>query len=278
MIGPHGPSVPRGAGTPSVLDVVVERLRGQGPPAHEVWLPPLADPSTLDALLPPLTADPGPRAPRPASPPTGRSRCRWASSTAPTPAPRRAVGRARRGGGARGGRRRAAVGQVDLAHARRRGRADPHAGRGAVLRGGPRRRHARRRQRRLTPHVERVASSPACLGLPAVHRRRRRPADPRVTRQVCPARESPPCPPVVNAPLDPVRIDEPGHKPGHLGHPKLEAGCRPRGPIVTLQLGNQELVLRRRYELLSVINDIGIFLAFTIGSVASSGRSCSTWA
>jgi hypothetical protein len=39
------------------------------------------------------------------------------------------------------------------------------------------------------------------------------------------------------------------------------------GPM-TLQLGNQELVLRQRYELLSVINDIGIFLAFTIGSVA----------
>ncbi|MHC1562894.1 type VII secretion protein EccCa [Actinomycetospora sp. C-140] len=57
VIGPHGPSVPRGAGgTPSVLDVVVERLRGQGPPAHEVWLPPLADPATLDALLPPLSA------------------------------------------------------------------------------------------------------------------------------------------------------------------------------------------------------------------------------
>ncbi|GAA4865995.1 type VII secretion protein EccCa [Actinomycetospora straminea] len=60
VIGPHGPSVPRGAGggTPSVLDVVVERLRGQGPPAHEVWLPPLADPATLDALLPPLTETP----------------------------------------------------------------------------------------------------------------------------------------------------------------------------------------------------------------------------
>ncbi|MEJ2888233.1 type VII secretion protein EccCa [Actinomycetospora aeridis] len=66
VIGPHGPSVPSGpGGTPSVLDVVVERLRGQGPPAHEVWLPPLADPATLDALLPPLseTADRGLTAP-----------------------------------------------------------------------------------------------------------------------------------------------------------------------------------------------------------------------
>ncbi|MEJ2865998.1 type VII secretion protein EccCa [Actinomycetospora flava] len=54
VIGPDQ----RGGGSPSVLDVVVERLRGQGPPAHEVWLPPLADPATLDALLPPLTATP----------------------------------------------------------------------------------------------------------------------------------------------------------------------------------------------------------------------------
>ncbi|GAA4936212.1 YrhK-like protein [Actinomycetospora succinea] len=39
------------------------------------------------------------------------------------------------------------------------------------------------------------------------------------------------------------------------------------GPI-TLTLGNQELVLRQRYELLSIINDIGIFVFFTVGSVA----------
>ncbi len=40
------------------------------------------------------------------------------------------------------------------------------------------------------------------------------------------------------------------------------------GQSITLQLGNQELVLRQRYELLSIINDIGIFLAFTLGSIA----------
>jgi hypothetical protein len=39
------------------------------------------------------------------------------------------------------------------------------------------------------------------------------------------------------------------------------------GPI-TLTLGNQELVLRQRFELLSIINDIGIFLFFTVGSIA----------
>lgn len=39
----------------TLLDVVVRRLVGQGPPAHEVWLPPLDLPPTLDQLLPPLT-------------------------------------------------------------------------------------------------------------------------------------------------------------------------------------------------------------------------------
>ncbi|MCR6484982.1 type VII secretion protein EccCb [Amycolatopsis sp. OK19-0408] len=36
------------------LDVVVSRLAELGPPAHEVWLPPLRDPYPLDALLPDL--------------------------------------------------------------------------------------------------------------------------------------------------------------------------------------------------------------------------------
>ncbi|WP_370946458.1 type VII secretion protein EccCa [Amycolatopsis sp. cg5] len=39
---------------PSELDVIVSRLVGQGPPAHEVWLPPLKEPSSLDTLLPNL--------------------------------------------------------------------------------------------------------------------------------------------------------------------------------------------------------------------------------
>jgi len=45
-------------GPARVLDVVVDRLRGQGRPAHQVWLPPLQEPPTLDQLLPPLTLDP----------------------------------------------------------------------------------------------------------------------------------------------------------------------------------------------------------------------------
>jgi len=42
----------------SLLSVAVERLRGAGLPALQVWLPPLAEPPALDALLPGLTADP----------------------------------------------------------------------------------------------------------------------------------------------------------------------------------------------------------------------------
>jgi len=39
---------------PSELEVIVNRLIGQGPPAHEVWLPPLDDSNSLDTLLPNL--------------------------------------------------------------------------------------------------------------------------------------------------------------------------------------------------------------------------------
>jgi S-DNA-T family DNA segregation ATPase FtsK/SpoIIIE len=41
---------------PSELEVIVGRLVGQGPPAHEVWLPPLNEPPSMDTLLPPLAA------------------------------------------------------------------------------------------------------------------------------------------------------------------------------------------------------------------------------
>lgn len=40
----------------TVLDVIVDRLEGQGPPAHAVWLPPLAEAPSLDQLLPALAA------------------------------------------------------------------------------------------------------------------------------------------------------------------------------------------------------------------------------
>ena len=43
---------------PTIMSALVERMSGVGPPAHQIWLPPLADPPTLDQLLPPLSVDP----------------------------------------------------------------------------------------------------------------------------------------------------------------------------------------------------------------------------
>jgi S-DNA-T family DNA segregation ATPase FtsK/SpoIIIE len=40
-----------------LIDVMVERLQGKGVPAHQVWLPPLKEPPTLDQLLPTLVED-----------------------------------------------------------------------------------------------------------------------------------------------------------------------------------------------------------------------------
>lgn len=42
----------------SLLGLALDRLRDSGPPAHQVWLPPLDTPPSLDSLLPPLTPDP----------------------------------------------------------------------------------------------------------------------------------------------------------------------------------------------------------------------------
>ncbi len=42
----------------TVIDVMVERLRGRGPDAHQVWLPPLGDSPAITRLLPPLTVTP----------------------------------------------------------------------------------------------------------------------------------------------------------------------------------------------------------------------------
>ncbi|SDT75309.1 type VII secretion protein EccCa [Actinoplanes derwentensis] len=39
---------------PKLADVMVDRIVGQGPPAHQVWLPPLEDSSALDELLGPV--------------------------------------------------------------------------------------------------------------------------------------------------------------------------------------------------------------------------------
>ncbi|MFJ9418218.1 type VII secretion protein EccCa [Streptomyces sp. NPDC101227] len=42
----------------TVLDVIVQRMVGQGPPAHQVWLPPLEEPPTVNQLLPTLAVTP----------------------------------------------------------------------------------------------------------------------------------------------------------------------------------------------------------------------------
>jgi S-DNA-T family DNA segregation ATPase FtsK/SpoIIIE len=42
----------------TLLSVALDRLHDSGPPAHEVWLPPLDLPTPLDGLLPELVADP----------------------------------------------------------------------------------------------------------------------------------------------------------------------------------------------------------------------------
>ncbi|MCD5310299.1 type VII secretion protein EccCa [Kineosporia babensis] len=42
----------------SVMSVLASRLIDQGPPAHQVWLPPLDTSPTLDQVLPPLLPDP----------------------------------------------------------------------------------------------------------------------------------------------------------------------------------------------------------------------------
>jgi S-DNA-T family DNA segregation ATPase FtsK/SpoIIIE len=49
-------------GTPaleSLIDILTGRLKGQGAPAHQAWLPPLREPASLGHLLGPLvtTAD-----------------------------------------------------------------------------------------------------------------------------------------------------------------------------------------------------------------------------
>jgi S-DNA-T family DNA segregation ATPase FtsK/SpoIIIE len=42
----------------TLLDILVDRLAQAGPPAHQIWLPPLSDPPALNQLLPGLVRDP----------------------------------------------------------------------------------------------------------------------------------------------------------------------------------------------------------------------------
>ncbi|MFC1421438.1 type VII secretion protein EccCa [Streptacidiphilus cavernicola] len=55
-VEPEAPQRQDDALADTVLDVIVDRLEGQGPPAHAVWLPPLSEAPSLDQLLPQLSA------------------------------------------------------------------------------------------------------------------------------------------------------------------------------------------------------------------------------
>jgi S-DNA-T family DNA segregation ATPase FtsK/SpoIIIE len=58
--GPQPPPPgPPAADTPTVIDVVLAAMAGDGPPAHRVWLPPLDAPPPLDEVLGPVIESPG---------------------------------------------------------------------------------------------------------------------------------------------------------------------------------------------------------------------------
>ncbi|WP_128984517.1 type VII secretion protein EccCa [Streptomyces roseicoloratus] len=52
------PVTPEPDGDETLLGLALDRLQDSGPPAHQVWLPPLDTPPALDTLLPPLDVDP----------------------------------------------------------------------------------------------------------------------------------------------------------------------------------------------------------------------------
>ncbi|GGU60037.1 type VII secretion protein EccC [Streptomyces daghestanicus] len=55
---PASPASPAAESDETLLDVLIERLTDAGPSARQVWLPPLADPPSLDQLLPGIVPDP----------------------------------------------------------------------------------------------------------------------------------------------------------------------------------------------------------------------------
>ena len=144
---------------------------GAGPPAHQVWLPPLDDPPTLDELLPPLDATPS----RACARSTGTAapvavRAGRASSTSRSSSAATRLARPRRARRPRRRRRRPAERQEHAAaHADHRARADPHPARGAVLLPRLRRRRAAGARR---PAARRRVADPARPGAGPPHGRR----------------------------------------------------------------------------------------------------------
>jgi S-DNA-T family DNA segregation ATPase FtsK/SpoIIIE len=50
---------PADGGGESLMEILAGQLAPNGPPAHQVWLPPLKEPPTLEQIHPPLAAEPG---------------------------------------------------------------------------------------------------------------------------------------------------------------------------------------------------------------------------
>ena len=161
------PAAPQGEER-SLLDVAVDHMVGQGPPAHQVWLPPLDVPDTLDELMPDLAEDPELGLVSAALARPGRAgdpaRHRRPPARA---APRHPHDQPHRRRRSRHGRRRPAQRQEHAAaHHRHEHVADHDAAGVAVLRARLRRRHVRParqaaprrrrrhplRARRRTPH------------------------------------------------------------------------------------------------------------------------------
>ena len=145
----------------SLLDVAVDRMVGHGPPAHQVWLPPLDVPDTLDQLMPDLAEDP--RA-RPGLAAVARASAGSSSRSAPSTARASSAAtpsRSTSAGASRPRRRRRRAAQRQehaAAHDRHQPVADDDAAGVAVLRARLRRRHVRAagRAARTSP-----ASAPA---------------------------------------------------------------------------------------------------------------------
>ncbi|WP_018801745.1 type VII secretion protein EccC [Salinispora arenicola] len=58
VVAPEPAAAEEEEGGVTLLEQLVGRLAGQGPPAHQVWLPPLGQPPALEELLGPATVDP----------------------------------------------------------------------------------------------------------------------------------------------------------------------------------------------------------------------------
>ena len=78
---PRRPSPQQQGEQPSLLDIAVARMIGKGPAAHQVWLPPLDVPDTLDELMPDLVERPRARA---WSRRSGAASAAWSSRSAPS--------------------------------------------------------------------------------------------------------------------------------------------------------------------------------------------------